>query len=173
MDKPSYDKMAWCVNFLKDEMDKPMDILEIGSMDINGTYNDLFNRWNRTGIDVCEGKNVDIVTKDPYHYPFKDASFDMVISGQCLEHVEDMYAWADEAIRVLKPNGLMIILAPWNFPIHMDSTSGYPGSTDCWRILPDGMRWLFVKRGKLKPALIQTFNYQINMGVCYGVFRKI
>lgn len=43
-----------------------------------------------TGLDIVPGVNVDIVTTDPYHWPIEDNAFDLVISGQCMEHVENL-----------------------------------------------------------------------------------
>lgn len=166
MDNASIEIMKWC---LKDLPDKDLEILDVGSLDINGSYRGLFSnpKWHYTGLDIVPGKNVDMVSMDPYHYPYKDESFDIVISGQCLEHVEDMYAWAEEVIRLVKKDGVLIIVVPsiWGehrFPI------------DCWRIFPDGLRFLFSKRGKMQEIYINNFTYldQSIYGLCYGVFKK-
>ena len=146
-------------------------VLDVGSMDINGTYKPLFNEnWDYKGLDVAPGKNVDIVG-EPYKYPLADNSFDLVISGQCLEHVEDTHAWTDEVIRVAK--GLIIIVVPCMWDMHMDSVH-YPGSTDCWRVYPDGLRYLFVKRGKTQEIFISHYQPEkFGFGETYGIFRKV
>jgi len=52
-----------------------------------------------------------------------------------LEHCEDPI-WAVEAMRaVLRPGGVIALIAPWSWEIHR-----YP--IDCWRILPDGMEYM-------------------------------
>lgn len=53
--------------------------------------------------------------------PFKDNSFDMVISNAVLEHVFDPFKCAQEIVRVLKPGGRLIAGVPFLQPIH-----GYP-----------------------------------------------
>ena len=53
--------------------------------------------------------------------PFKDASFDAVISIAVLEHVRNPFRCADEIARVLKPGGKLICCAPFLQPYH-----GYP-----------------------------------------------
>lgn len=48
--------------------------------------------------------------------PFPDRSFDVVVAGEILEHVEDLGATVAEALRVLRPGGLFVcdtINATW------------------------------------------------------------
>jgi SAM-dependent methyltransferase len=168
MDRSSFDLMLWFVkNYLKDEV---TTILDVGSMDVNGTYKSAFTnpKWAYKGLDIEAGKNVDIVAASPYCYPTSD--WDVVISGQTGEHVEDIYAWADELIRVVKPGGLLYVAIPAAWNEHR-----YP--VDCWRILPDGMRWLFVKRTKKVEELFIGSYYERfsdwTMGSTYAVFKKL
>jgi len=44
--------------------------------------------------------------------PFPDATFDVVINNQVMEHVEDLDAVLDEIHRVVKPAGLVLSLFP-------------------------------------------------------------
>jgi SAM-dependent methyltransferase len=53
--------------------------------------------------------------------PFKDASFDAVISIAVLEHVKDPFRCARELLRVLKPSGDLLCCVPFLQPYH-----GYP-----------------------------------------------
>lgn len=53
--------------------------------------------------------------------PFKDASFDAVLSMNVLEHVKDPFQAARELMRVLKPGGELMCVAPFLQPLH-----GYP-----------------------------------------------
>lgn len=53
--------------------------------------------------------------------PFKDASFDAVICMNVLEHVKDPFQVARELMRVLKPGGELLCVAPLLQPLH-----GYP-----------------------------------------------
>lgn len=53
--------------------------------------------------------------------PFKDDSFDAVMSLNVLEHVKDPFQAARELIRVLKPGGELMCVAPFLQPLH-----GYP-----------------------------------------------
>lgn len=119
-------------------------VLDVGSLDENGTNRPLTDPrgWAYTGIDIRAGKNVDLVVP-PYSYPFEDGAFDCVISGQAMEHVEDLKLWLNECVRVLKPGGLLAITTVWKMFYH-------PYPVDCWRIMPDGFRWLFNQNGGLR-----------------------
>jgi len=99
----------------------------------DGTYRPLFEHCAYEGLDAEAGPNVDRVVD---LYDFGTKQYDVGISGQCLEHVEDTHRWVEAFQRIVKPGGLMCVIVPASqiehrFPI------------DCWRILPDAMRWLF------------------------------
>ncbi len=116
----------------------PAKVLDVGSQDVNGTYKSLFKGWGYTGLDVCPGKNVDVVVKDIYYWQeVQSAAYDAVISGQTLEHVEFPWLTMCEVARVLKPGGLCCIIVPSAGPIHT-----VVGGKDCWRILPHGLEAL-------------------------------
>ncbi|ATE73105.1 methyltransferase type 11 [Lysobacter capsici] len=53
--------------------------------------------------------------------PFADATFDAVMSMNVLEHVKDPFRAASELVRVLKPGGELMCVAPFLQPLH-----GYP-----------------------------------------------
>jgi len=131
---------------------KGAKVLDVGSFDVNGTYKPLVvaRGWEYTGLDLVEGPNVDVVSDRPYDYPFDDNTFDVVISGSTMEHVEAIWLWVAELVRVLKPGGLLVIIAPHKWDIH-----NHP--VDCWRILPDGIKFLFDYVGGME-------NYEIAAG---------
>jgi len=82
-------------------------VLDIGSLDVNGSNKRYFDNCEFIGIDIGPGKNVDVVT--PGHlYDAPDESFDTIISTECFEH--DMYVekTLKNIVRLLKPNGLFL-----------------------------------------------------------------
>lgn len=68
--------------------------------------------------------------------PFKDCSFDAVISIAVLEHVRNPFRCSDEIVRVLKPGGRLICCAPFLQPYH-----GYP--SHYYNMTWQGLRALF------------------------------
>lgn len=117
-------------------------ILDLGSQVVDGavtdSYRDILIEKNinsiYVGADMVEGTNVDVVLENPYDWRFmKSNSFDFVICGQVLEHVEFFWITLIEIRRVLKPGGICCIIAP---------SSGYEHKypVDCYRYYPDGMR---------------------------------
>ncbi|MCH9758318.1 MAG: class I SAM-dependent methyltransferase [Proteobacteria bacterium] len=91
---------------------RPQTIVEIGSLDINGTVRDSFKKYmpiqSYTGVDVGEGAGVDVVCSgDELDSP--DNSIDIAISTECFEHNPK---WKETFInmhRILKEGGLLIM----------------------------------------------------------------
>lgn len=135
MHQSSYDRMtAFKEKYLRPLTNEYLSILDLGSMDVNGSYREIFRnpRWRYRGMDASPGKNVDIVLKTPYDWKeIPTGSTDVLISGQAFEHIEFFWITMLEVARVLKPGGLCCIIAPSAGPEHR-----YP--VDCWRIYPDG-----------------------------------
>lgn len=123
--------------YLEPKRGLPQEILDIGSYDVNGSYRPLFETaaWQYLGVDLSPGPNVDKVLESPYRLPFRSGSVDLVISGQAFEHIK--YFWLSwvEMVRVLKPGGMLFLIAPSRGPEHR-----YP--VDCWRFYPDGFQAL-------------------------------
>jgi len=161
----SLDEMKKFVDGYLDKS-KPLRIIDIGSVDVSGgTYKSLFENenWEYLGLDLEPGPNVDIVSSDMYDWPVDDESFDIVISGQCIEHVEDTHKWICEVARIAKKGGTICVIGPWACPEHR-----YP--IDCWRIFPDGMRFLIEKIAKLEPLDIYRNDHPAMD--CVGIARK-
>ena len=114
-----------------------LNIVDIGSYDVNGSYKQFFSQpgWRYTGVDLSAGPNVDVVLTSPYRLPLPSHSVDVIVSGQAFEHVEFFWLTWLEIARVLKPGGMIFLLAPSRGPEHR-----YP--QDCWRFYPDAYRAL-------------------------------
>lgn len=130
-----------------------LSALDVGSLNVNGAFTPLVRAhgWSYTGLDMEAGSNVDVVVNDPFDYPYEDDTFDVVLSGSTMEHVTAVWKWIPELVRVLKPGGYLAIHTHWQFPEHR-----YP--LDCWRIMPDGMAFLFNETGQLERYNIRIAN---------------
>ena len=137
--------------YLKDA--KGLKIVDVGSQDVNGSLRSVApDNNNYIGVDFTEGNGVDITLTDPYSLPFEDSSIDVIVSSSCYEHSEFFWLSFNEAMRVLKPTGLLYINAPSNGAYHR-----YP--VDCWRFYPDSgialQNW--GNRNGYECALLESF----------------
>lgn len=82
-------------------------VLDIGSGDINGNNNYLFKDCFSICIDLVHGNNVDLVC-DASTLNFRDEWFDTIISTECLEHNPSYKETLQNAVRMLKSNGLFL-----------------------------------------------------------------
>ncbi|MFQ5905078.1 MAG: class I SAM-dependent methyltransferase [bacterium] len=102
------------------------------------------------------------VHADALSLPFKDGSFDTVVSFQVLEHVREPDAMVREATRVLSPGGYAIVSAP-----HMWGLHEVPH--DYFRFTEYGFRHLF-ESNNLELVNIQAMaGYWVTAGTrfCY------
>lgn len=77
-----------------------------------------------TGVDVSEAAiahargayaglaNAAFVAASCTRLPFDDASFDLVVSFETIEHIEGQEAFLDEVARVLAPDGVLLLSCP-------------------------------------------------------------
>lgn len=124
---------------------KEMRVLEIGSWIASGqeeiicrkTIGPLVKEY--VGLDMREGPGVDVVA-DAKAIPFPDNEFEVIISTDCLEHVDWPRDVIREAFRVTKPGGLFYLTTVFAFEIH-----GYPN--DYRRFTPEGIKLLLSDAG--------------------------
>jgi SAM-dependent methyltransferase len=90
--------------------------------------------WDTLDI-VRRGVALTHVATTDYSFPIADDTYDVVLSGQVIEHVRKIWRWMPELARVCRPGGYVITINPISWHFH-----GFP--TDCWRIYPEGMRAL-------------------------------
>lgn len=157
MHESSHRKMQEFVRtYLTEAGNAALEIIDLGAHSVDGsdTYRPLFENpaWRYRGLDLVEGINVDLVAEDPYHWKeLADASVDVLVSGQTLEHIEFPWLTLSEIARILRPGGLACLIAPASGPEHR-----YP--VDCWRIYPDGMRALARHAGLREVEIFTDWN---------------
>ena len=117
---------------LKDSMNI---VFDVGSRTVDDglqqSYREIFEPdFKYTGMDVEFGNNVDIVGFDN----LKGKVFDILISGQTMEHVNHPWEWLKSLVPFFLKK--ICIIAPHTFKEHKHPI-------DTYRYLPDGMRDLF------------------------------
>lgn len=157
----------------KSQLNANSKILDIGC----GTkpYFPIFAEITKqyVGIDLHGSPQVDIVADLSKPIPFSDSYFDMVISTQVLEHVENPRRLVEEMYRVCRTNGIVFVSVPFVWEIH-----NYP--KDFWRFSEQGLALLFekfrhieIKRyGNSAQAIIQTTNLFIDRWVRFIKFKQ-
>lgn len=111
----------------------PGPILEVGSYMVQGQEHiaDLrpfFPGREFIGMDMRPGPGVDLVA-EVESIPRPDASVGTVIALSTFEHVRRFWRGFEEIHRILRPDGALLVAAPFYFHIH-----DYP--SDYWRFTP-------------------------------------
>ena len=81
-------------------------VLEVGSLDINGSVRQFFDDCTYIGVDLGEGKGVDLVAKGE-DLVFPDNSFDVSISCECFEHNPEWAKTFNNMVRMT--HGLVVM----------------------------------------------------------------
>jgi SAM-dependent methyltransferase len=83
-------------------------VLEVGSLDINGSVRKFFRGCDYTGLDVASGPGVDVVCQGQ-EYDAPNSSFDVVISCEAMEHNPHWVKTFGNMIRLCRPAGLVVM----------------------------------------------------------------
>jgi len=71
-----------------------------------------YDRWRQ------DRGNLVFACADATALPFPDQTFDLVVSGECLQYVSDWRRAIDECHRVLKPGGILVFSCPNGNPLN-------------------------------------------------------
>ena len=74
-------------------------VLEVGSLDINGSVRQFFEDCDYTGVDLGEGKGVDLVARGE-ELDYFDGNFTVCLSCECFEHNPEWAATLRNMIRM-------------------------------------------------------------------------
>ena len=83
-------------------------VLEVGSLDINGSVRELFADCRYTGVDLQLGPGVDLACQGQL-LEFPSGHFDTTISAECLEHNPFWRETVANMLRMTRPGGLVLI----------------------------------------------------------------
>jgi SAM-dependent methyltransferase len=133
------EKRESCYDFLTPELRAEFSIIDTSAVSSNGYDGEIIELIQRNDLvldcgagyrptyyenvvnfEIVEYPSTDVVGVGEV-LPFKDASFDAVISNAVLEHVKYPWVCAAEIVRVLKPGGELFCSVPFLQPLH-----GYP-----------------------------------------------
>jgi len=160
-------QQKWCAG-LKIAMPRFFEfksVLEMGSLNVNGSLRPLFENCDYTGVDVVAGKDVDKI--GIFHeIDFKGVMFDVVCSVNSLEH--DMYF--DETLPrmydLLMPGGLMFISASYRFAEH-GTTNRTPWASGTVKL---GGKWADHYKNITPDDIMRHFKYGMfdwyMLGIC-------
>lgn len=112
-------------------------VLEIGSLNINGTIRDFYdNPLDYVGVDVGPGPGVDVVAYGE-QLTYADNSFDVAVSVECFEHNPEWVATFNNMHRIAS-KAVLITCASDGRPEHGTSShdpSSSPHTGDYYRNL--------------------------------------
>lgn len=121
-------------------------ILEIGSKyytsEVSHDYRTLLAPLGEyVGTDLSPGGNVDVVADLTTDFaklpePLREGRFRTIICMSVMEHVRDVYRFAEHVKRLMADDAVAFISVPWVWRFH-----GYP--SDYWRFSPESLRFLF------------------------------
>ncbi len=127
------------VNIIAKNLSTPEPIFEFGALQIStqeefANIRSLFPDKEYIGCDMREGPGVDKVL-NLHNIELPSESVGTVIILDTLEHVEFPRKAIEEAHRILKADGILVITSVMYFPIH-----NYPA--DYWRYTPEAFKSL-------------------------------
>lgn len=116
--------MKWKVDLLSSYFKKGETILDFGCGDL--TFANELKKKNKDldiiGVDIIEFpdrvKNIKFIKYDGYTLPFKDKSFDTVVSIYVFHHCEDAIASFKECARVAK-NRVFFVESVYRHPLEL------------------------------------------------------
>ena len=101
-------------------------------------------------VDKDNSKAADFIMDAHDLCLFDEGTFEAVLLIEVLEHVEFPMLVMQEASRVLRADGILLLTVPFAVPLHPKDTYG-----DFWRFSPEGVR-LLVRESQLEILELDT-----------------
>lgn len=155
----------WCFQIVRRSLEywpTSPQVLEVGSYNVNGSVRGVGEPLAASylGVDIQPGPGVDqIVNALDIVEVFGAQSFDVVISTEMLEHVEDWPQIVYNLVAVLRVDGILI-LTTRDVGMYYH---GYPG--DYWRFSPSDLRKIFEPIGAVINAEKDTDDQAWGSGI--------
>jgi SAM-dependent methyltransferase len=173
------------IHFLKKHIAGEVQTLSGMALDLGcgqSPYRDYFKHAHYIGLDhpgPASSKEPDIWA-DVKHLPIREEVFDVVLCTQVLEHLDHPTQALRETARVLKPRGLLLLSAPFFYPLHDEPYDFFRYSSHGLNVLltEAGFEILETKsQAGFFPLAGELFNlfglYKINNLLSGGRFGKI
>lgn len=87
---------------------KAARVLEVGSLNINGSVRDMFEACDYTGVDLQIGPGVDLACPGQL-LALPSGHFDTVVSSECFEHNPYWRETFANMLRMARPGGMVLI----------------------------------------------------------------
>ncbi|MEK9137266.1 MAG: class I SAM-dependent methyltransferase [Bacteroidota bacterium] len=136
----------------------------------------------RKGVAAYIGTDISLahtpppdVCSDSLELPFKNNSFDTVVSTQVIEHVRNPFAMMYEIARVLKPRGHVVLTAPQLWPLHEEPYDFFRYTKYALELLANqhGLDVVYIKeRGGAIAALGQMISILLYDRFAKGAFQR-
>ncbi len=89
-----------------------------------------------------------------YDFPVEENKYDIILSGQVIEHVQHIWHWVKELKRVTKVGGRIVTINPVSWPYH-------EAPLDCWRIFPEGIKAIAeINELKVKECIFESLEIE-------------
>lgn len=116
-------------------------VLEIGPDGFPSAYRRSVEAQSGRGLswdtlDLFRDERLTFIASSEYAFPIESGTYDVVLSGQVIEHVRKPWVWMREVARVCKAGGIVVTINPVSWPYH-------EAPIDCWRAFPEGVRALY------------------------------
>lgn len=131
----SFAELNWVEKMVKESGVKNFGkVLDIGSMDINGTARGLIPSSEYIGTDMMEGKGVDVVVNAHDLLGAFGFHFDTILCMNTLEHDDNFWVTLNNINTLLKKGGYLFVVTPtFGFPIHRHPKDYYRFGEDAFR----------------------------------------
>lgn len=136
-------------------------------------YREFFEQYADRYIAVdwassLHDTKADIIADLNKPLPIEDEMADNIVSLSVLEHLCEPQMMLNESFRILKPRGGVILMVPWQWPVH-------EAPHDYFRYTPYGLKYLFEKAGFVEVVVEAQSGFfsSITMRLTYATRRCV
>lgn len=122
---------------------------------------------DRIAVNISHSAKPHVIADLNCHWPFQDESFDLVVSTWVLEHLAEPGVFCSESARVLKPNGILLVIVPF-----LQQKHGSP--EDYFRYTDYALRRMLTRSGFQEVEVYPAGNgpFLVSASMLYSALRK-